>query len=246
MNTLLYIDLLGVRDRWRFGGRTAAESLFARFRRIAFEAARSCDTPRALKGGVESDSLALNCPTSRTALRIASQMFRTAFLAPRRPDDERLWMRGVLEPCSENISLRSSNDVAGLDGIEEFSYDAALLDAIAVERSGFKGMRLLLHGELVTDALRGEFRLPVGAANLIPFRKLNNSQYPERISSTHQDFLWMAESSEEISSALSVKMMQRLRWSAGKPEEFVHAAATQVLFHEYSTIRSSLEHRALR
>ncbi|MEM9380479.1 MAG: hypothetical protein AAGB93_11070, partial [Planctomycetota bacterium] len=113
------------------------------------------------------------------------------------------------------------------------------LDAIAVERSGFKGMRVLIDDRLVDRALKDHFKIATKTAPLIPFRKLGHSGYPESVAGGFQDFFWMAAPPDEW-EVLAKQMAKRLRWAAKDSEEFVHAAATQVVYHEVLSIKLSL------
>jgi len=72
------------------------------------------------------------------------------------------------------------------------------------------------------------------------FRRLLDSQYPRNISDTHLDYLWMASEDPEQRRSLEILMSQRLRLACPDLEEFAQAAATQVVFHEYSAMMGSL------
>ncbi len=60
-------------------------------------------------------------------------------------------------------------------------YSKALLEAISVEKAGFKGMRLLVARDVITPALKTALKQPMGHLNFIPLTKLRNSTYPEEI-----------------------------------------------------------------
>lgn len=80
----------------------------------------------------------------------------------------------------------------------------------------------------------------------MPFKKLANSAYPGRIASGYSDYLWMARQEEDDWRRLKLFMSKRLRWRAQDAEEFLQAAATQVLFNETVAIFRSLEARGRR
>lgn len=119
-------------------------------------------------------------------------------------------------------------------------YSSPLLDAISVERSGFKGMRILVADPLITEPLRTAARIPIGGRYLIPLKRLDHSDY--RVQG-FQDWLWMLVPDEEAWSRTLRQMAARLRWAAKDSDEFVQAAATQVVFHECEAIRRSLRVR---
>jgi hypothetical protein len=125
--------------------------------------------------------------------------------------------------------------------VRVFRLDGGLLDAIAVEKSGFKGMRIVVEEKLLTPAVREHFSVQAGSRPLVPFKSLTNSVYPRRIAHVYEDFLWMARSEEADWRKLKRSMSDRLRWSAQDSEEFVQAASTQVVFNETVAIFRSLE-----
>jgi hypothetical protein len=241
---LLYLDLLGVRSRWHKGGKDGVKKFVEKFRVLVRDAIVDAKGEK-LRGGLEADSLAIVCPTVEVALDISRKVYRTAFLAATKQSEDRLWIRGVVTQCDINASLRTVATMKSLADVKDYQYGDALLDAIAVERSGVKGMRILIDNAFVNDKLRAAYRISIGQRFLIPFKKLHNSAYPPRVGKGYQDYLWMA-SSDKDSDDLSVRMEQRLRWSSNEAEEFIQAAATMVLFGECRAIRYSIENRRIR
>ncbi len=58
------------------------------------------------------------------------------------------------------------------------------------------------------------------------------------------DYLWMCTNDEKLRQNFFFQIAKRLREANSDPEEFVQAAATQVLFHEADAIYRSVAHRA--
>jgi hypothetical protein len=236
-----FIDLLGVRARWHAGGRESAEAAFGRLEALVGEALARL-APKSLRdGAIETDSAALVFGASVDALEFIRDLFAAAFAAPRRVTDERIWIRGTVTAIQNRGALRRAAPLAGHGKVRVFRLDGGLLDAIAVEKSGFKGMRIVVEEKLLTPAVREHFSVQAGKRTLVPFRSLTNSVYPRRIASVYEDFLWMARSEEAEWRKLKRSMSDRLRWSAQDSEEFVQAASTQVVFNETAAIFSSLE-----
>ena len=144
-----------------------------------------------------------------------------------------------------NGSGRGAVDEQCVDGLR-FLYAGPLFDAVSVEKSGFRGMRMLIASELITRQLRTTFRHPIGNRSFIPFRRLNHSQYPGRISEGYHDVLWMFSPDEAEWRDRKRLMSSRLRWSGNDPEEFVQAAATQLVFSECQAILTTLQGRRRR
>lgn len=238
---LLYFDLLGARARWREGGAVAAKDAFDSFASLMIWAAKPFAADVQI-GATETDAAAFVCATTSVALRIARKAFVAAFLRGPTAAGPRTWLRGSLVPWhgSELRQVRSST----VEAIKIWTFSPSLLDAVAIEKSGFKGMRLLMRSGLVTPALRREFRLQEHHQSIIPFRRLKHSGYPQVADGDLLDFMWMMSNDSEERSTLNYRMALRLRESTSDPEEFAQAAATQVVFHEAAAIHASVAHRA--
>jgi hypothetical protein len=237
-----FIDLLGVRARWHEGGRESAETAFEQLETLVRETLAEL-APKSLRdGAIETDSAAIVFESTQEALVFIQALFSAAFLAPKKASDERLWIRGTVTAIQRH-PLRRAVQLAGHPKIKVFRLDGGLLDAIAVEKSGFKGMRIVVEEKLLTQAVRDHFAVQAGSRTLLPFRALTNSFYPRRIANVYEDFLWMARPEEAEWRRLKRSMSARLRWSARNSEEFVQAASTQVVFDETVAIFRSLDRR---
>jgi len=240
---IVYLDLLGTRKKWERGARPAVEVAFARFEELVRQGLHQVGPEGILDGGIEADSAALVCADEVLALRLSQAILSTAFDALT-PDQEanRLWIRGaivrVLAPAALRTPAAMNPPFAHLS---VHRYSGPLLDAISVERSGFKGMRIIIEDVLVNDALREAVRIPVAGRRLIPMRRLDHSEYR---ANGFQDWLWMLPADEDAWTRRRQQMATRLRWAAKDPEEFLQAAATQVVFNECEAIRASLRARA--
>jgi hypothetical protein len=236
-----FIDLLGVRARWHAGGRASAEAAFGRLEGLVGETLTRL-APKSLRdGAIETDSAAVVFGSTEDALAFIRDLFSTAFVTPRRVKDERLWIRGTVTGIQSRGALRRPAQLSGQPKVSVYRLDAGLLDAIAVEKSGFKGMRIVVEEKLLTQAVRERFRVRAGNRELVPFKSLTNSVYPRRIAHVYEDFLWMARTEEAEWRRLKRSMSDRLRWSAQDSEEFLQAASTQVVFNETVAIFRSLE-----
>src|SRR5258705_1140032 len=141
---LLFIDMLGVRARWNAEGRAGAVRAFSQFRSVITEAIQTRKRGTILRGGIESDSAAIICPSLRVAVDIGRRAFRIAFGRARSPNDERLWLRGVIVAGNDEEQFRREQPLAqGLEQVRVAEYSPSLLEAISAEKAGFKGMRLL-------------------------------------------------------------------------------------------------------
>ncbi|MBN2162581.1 MAG: hypothetical protein JW713_06530 [Pontiellaceae bacterium] len=201
-----------------------------------------------LDGGIETDSAMLVCDSATTALSIARRLYQWSFQNARMPSAKRLWLRGSVVPYDDSSFIRHEA-VANepLSNVKVYTYSAASLDAISVEKSGFKGMRLLVRAEVLDNETRKNIRIPLlDGYSLVPVRRLRHIGYPMILEGELLDYLWMATGDEADWQDTSIHMTSRLRHSAKDSEEFAQAAATQVLFHECAAITQSVRSRAKR
>lgn len=244
---ILFVDLLGVRSRWHAGGRAEAERAFVTLRTLVVAALREAGTNRPTAGGVETDASTLVFQSASEAISVGTTLYRLAFATGQTASDERLWLRGAIVPFEPAEPLRTERSLSPpYTALKYQQYAGSLLDAIAIEKSGIKGMRLIIDASVVTDRVCRQFRIPISTRYLIPFRRLNHSPYPPRIESGYRDVLWMASADEEDWAGLKQRMATRLRHSSHNPEELLQAAATQVVFHECNAMLHALRRRDLR
>lgn len=238
MGVCLRIGVLGTAQRSGHG-EIAMRSVAAAFQRLVVETARSLDVAAQLGGEVDCASAVIHCPAPEAALALARRIFRRAFLAPRTPEDVRLWLHGVAVPSDADEPVHDSETPDGLPGIDVLRPSHAANCGRAILAAGWRGMRMLVDDRLLTDQMRGMFRIPLGRLGVIPFRRMNHTPYPGAAGKGCQDFLWMAETPNEWQQ-YTTRMKQRMLWSAHETEELADAAATQVVFHECDAILNSV------
>jgi hypothetical protein len=232
--SLILIDLLGVRARWTAGGADAATSAFDDLTRLVQEAVNV--GPDEITGAeTESDSAVILCTSTNAALRVAKSLFLRTFTESTASQERfhRIWLRGVLVPRPSDLSIRDLRirrlKLSGRLTVNELS--RPLLDAIALEKSGFRGMRLVVHPRLLTSRVRSAAALQLidGESAQTLARVTGERVYPTRLKG-FEDFLWMATNSPKEWRRLSGRMTRRLRYATRDDEEVVQAAATQVVF----------------
>ncbi len=247
MPVILFVDMLGARKRWESGGVTESMPTFYRFKKMVNIAARRAPAGEVLDGVIETDAAMIVCKSTVEAARIAQRLYLSTFAVSINPTTRRLWFRGCIVPHNEGDFLRSGEPLRQpVQGITAFRYSESALEAVSVEKSGFKGMRLLVKSELINSDVHAQMKIPFNTHTLIPFRKLKYSSYPKRIAGQYTDFLWMACKSESEWHDLTLHMTSRLRYASHDTEELAQAAATQVVFHECGAIRQSVIGRAKR
>ena len=245
MAVILFIDLLGARARWKHGGLATSVATFGQFTRSMIAAARP-ELPHVLDGGIETDAAAFVCDGPFSALRIARRAFLRAFETPKGAIRERLWLRGALVP-SAGEPLRTERPAHGSGSqLRICTYSRDFFDAVAIEKSGFQGMRLLVRRGVISPADRRDLAMSVGNRLIVPVMRLKHSPYPPGPTNDLEDFLWMAHQEAKDWRPILRHMSRRLRWSIADSDEFAQAAATQVLFHEAMAVFQSVSSRARR
>jgi hypothetical protein len=122
-------------------------------------------------------------------------------------------------------------------GIKRWGYSPDLLEAIFLEKSGFRGMRLLIEDEILTpptiSAAKQQFkeRFFVGFQGSIPLTaRLLSSQYPEGRKDI-SDVLWPLDTTHNLGQ-LEERMNRRLESARGQGDELRHAKNTAVVIRE--------------
>ena len=163
-------------------------------------------------------------------------MFRLAFRVGNKKTDKKnkkIWLRGIIIPANKeaNNLLRTKNTLKNtIPQVEVYKFSNNLLDAIAAEKSGFKGMRLLIIG--FGKSVR-ETALAISCDGISSFRPLKcivPPGYPVQLGDGVYDYMWMASTNEEKWKEMNRIMTYRLRDAAENSEEFIQAAATQIVF----------------
>jgi hypothetical protein len=207
-NVLLFADLLGVRACWLRGGRVAAESAFKDFRNLIAGALRGRTVSEVTAGLIETDAAAVICTDVRVALDIGKHLYQMAFNQTNSNRNRHYWLRGVIVPRISDLPLRkTSHFTAPLGHVELMLYESELFDAVAIEKSGVKGMRLLVDKTLLTQQVIDQYRIPVGHLSFIPFKNLRSSYYPPSLKGTYLDYLWMQSGEPRRDSRWNVRCL---------------------------------------
>lgn len=227
--SLLLVDVLGVGARWKSGGTDAAEAAFDVLAEIVETVLR--DAPSTILGAeLQTDTVCIASTSTNAALRVARDVYLEAFLRQRR---ERAWLRGVLVHRPQKLHLHDMRQPCRSLGGRIVVHRLAppLLNAISLEKSGFKGMRMLVHPRLVTPLVKEAARITLGNDTTVDtLVRLPAPAYGHKRLAGFHDLLWMATDDQEEWRRRAARMARRLRQAAHSNEEVVHAAATQVVF----------------
>jgi hypothetical protein len=239
--SLLFLDALGMKKVWATEGRAGAEAAHNRFADLVRRVTRGIDPKEIVQAGIESDAAAILCRSTEAALELGRRLYIEAFTgnAIETERQQRTWLRGSVIAVEDDVAHELRTDELR-NGITITKYSDALLEAIEVERSGFRGMRLMVARDLLSRPVRNAFRIEMLEKPFYPFRQLNYSAYPTAIATEYQDFLWMATDKDTLWNRRVQRMSTRMRLAARDNDEIIQAAATQVVFDECTEIIKSL------
>jgi hypothetical protein len=237
--SLLYVDVLGMKARYRMGGVAAARETYSVFAERVSEGLAALPTGRRVSGGIQSDAVALQFDSTIDALHVGRALFRATF--ERSTNDTRTWVRGVImKGGAPGTELQHEGPLPNApSGVFERHFTDELLGAIAAEQVGFRGQRLLIDRRLVTPLLHDIHGVQGTHGRVASAKKLQFSACPVGF----QDVLWPVPGDLGEWSYYLRKMVDRLRYATrGGDQEFLHASATHLLFAEIASIVYSIEH----
>jgi hypothetical protein len=236
--SLLFIDLLGVQKIWRFGGAHGVKSRIAEFNDfvttqvsfLARDVHRDAEYTVILTG----DSVSIMCQDHLQAMQIGIHLFEQAFYASDRYSSP-LWIRGVIAPWS-NQYLPFNTKPIKAKGIQigtQYEMEDDYLHSLALEKSGFRGMRLivdetLIEGGQATERTWSEFKR---ALRLVC--RLRGNTYPQ--GAPFSDILWMATDETRYSHFKGI-MASRFKRSTADSDEFVQASWTRATFDQVDSL----------
>jgi hypothetical protein len=247
MAVLLYADILGMKQRWQ---RDVAEVLAAYARLERYVAGALRRTGVYAEGAVQSDAVALVFKDAARAVRIGRLLFERCF------DDatasERMWLRGVIVMYEGTAATLTSTVPlrAGNAPVTTCQFSPDLLRAVNLEQS-FKGPRLLIEDELVTEDLRSATAVRLGGRQFWPFKRLRHSVYPD-LHGAFQDVLYLAPNDLDDGGSAAMyrgrDMSRRVRWAShpstgGSADELAQISALAVAWMETEAIIGDLHRR---
>lgn len=241
---VLFVDLLGVQKMWSGGGVNAVTKridefnvfMLRTFETLPQELSRDHEFSISMSG----DSFAVPCQDFEQAIRIGRYLFQQAFYdSDKRPQP--FWIRGVVSSWNNESDTFDKRDiqVGGMSIGAHYVNHPSYMRALAMEKSGFKGMRLVIEPVLLGDAKSQYHSVwPEMKCEIFLISRLANAIYPAK--STYEDILWMAFDEGDY-KVLAGIMQKRFRRSSRDTDELLQAAATRLVFDEVSAITHALE-----
>lgn len=239
---LLYIDLLGMKSRYRATGVNGARAGHRQLVSVVRAGLQALPDGALVSGGIQSDAVALQFLHAFEAIVVGRAILLNAFTRSNRA--RRIWLRGaVMKHGGPKSRLDSIHAIDGCpDGIVDRQFREVLLNAVHVEQSGFRGQRLLVEGGLLDDRLAVSTELVFSKGRAFsPVRRLTYSGYPAPVCDGFADVLWMVPAQLSAWENRKLRMLDLLRWSSkGGEEEMAQAAATHLVFAEADAMLNSV------
>ncbi|WP_457674019.1 hypothetical protein [Thiolapillus sp.] len=246
-NAILFIDLLGVQKMWKQGGANAVKERIEQFNEFIVEQTnylpssvhRDAEYTLLLSG----DSASFMCQDYQQAIEMGIHFFQQAFYATGRYG-KALWLRGAISQWGNqyfpfNTEPIQSKDIqVGTKYVLEDDY----LGVLALEKSGFRGMRLIIDKALLSCFGRSFTRRWEGFHSDIGIvTTLRECTYPRE--GDFADIIWMAGATQERYDHLKGIMSSRFKGSVHDVDEFAQASWTRVVFDQVDSIIWSCKNR---
>ena len=193
---------------------------------------------------LSGDSVSVICEDFDQAIGVGIHLFTQAFY----DTDKRelpFWLRGAISRWHNQYLTFNSRPIvvvpAGLHVGTQYRNEDDYLTVLALEKSGYKGMRLLVNrGFLADKGLQYQRDWPSqGNGNSLGIvTRLHESNYPE---GDYADVLWMADSGHHFSN-LSKIISSRFKKATRDPDEFAQAAWTRVVFDQVNSLIWAVKH----
>ncbi len=237
---ILFIDLLGVQKLWLTGGYTAVKDRIQRFNTFVLEQANFLPAQVHREGEytviLAGDSVSIMCQDFEQAIGMGVHFFVQAFYSTGKTGKP-FWLRGAIDRWHNQylpvntVPIHAKGLQIGTQYVNEDDY----LKVLALEKSGFRGMRLIVDrnvlpgGGLDYQAAWSGLSKPLGL-----IARLNECTYPE--GEGYADVLWMAADQEHKYGHMKAIMSQRFKRCTREPDEFVQAAWTRAVFDQVESL----------
>jgi hypothetical protein len=155
-----------------------------------------------------------------------------------------MWLRGVIAPHKGTSGLRAESLLLPeFPHIIDYELEDSLTEAIAVEKSGIQGMRLLIGGGFSKNEVERASQIHFGDYAIVLARRLRGSAYPAGVCmGRFRDILWMATADDSEWKEMMEIMAKRIRWALSSHKELAHAGATYAVFSVCNAVIGTFRH----
>jgi hypothetical protein len=237
---LLYVDLLGTQARFDRGITIAREGIRALEELVRATLAASELDEDEVRGATETDSLALQFDRAGDAIAFGIDLFQRGFATEMASGDP-LWLRGIIVRSSLALHPRRVLD-AQWPEVQRVWSSPAFLRAAILEKSGYRGMRLLVEHSLVRH-LRERFAIRLHDTVESRFRRLDSVPDARRVADEFHEVLWMWTPNRATWAQRRRLLARRVRHATDDPHERAQAKGTEAVFDRCDELRRRAERR---
>lgn len=241
-NVILYVDLLGVQNMWEVGGAIAVKNRIDDFNRLIKRKLNELPPDLHRDGEctflLEGDSVSVLCQDFTQAIGIGIFVFNQVFFEKQvKP----FWLRGSISRWHNQNQLLNTRPLSARTELKtialgtQYLIEDDYLFALGLEKSGFKGMRLIIDKKFLKDSGREYQRHWTGFKTDLRYvtRLTEPKLYPQ--AGSYADILWMTENEEQFKKLEDI-LEQRFRHSVADSDEFTQASWTRVIFDQVNSL----------
>jgi len=239
---ILLVDLLGVQKMWQQGGATKVKARIEEFNEFVLNKINYLPSELHRDGEytliLSGDSFVVTCNDIDQAVGIGIHMFTQAFYESDNASSP-FWLRGAISSWKNQYLVMNTVQVSakGLQIGTRYVSEDDYLNVLALEKSGFKGMRLIVDRKLLPSYGTAYTKLWSGFTKPLYLTcRLEQCSYPmDTAGSQFVDILWMAEKEDRFNSLRNI-MAKRFKNTTRDPDEFVQAAWTRATFDQVDSL----------
>lgn len=236
---VLFVDLLGVQKMWAENGAAAVKNRIDEFNLFILEQINFLPSELHREGEytviLSGDSVSVMCQDFDQALGIGIHLFMQAFYdSDKRPRP--FWLRGAIARWRNQYLTVNSVPIQakGMQIGTQYQSEDDYLHVLALEKSGFRGMRLIIDKSLLHNS-GFDYQEKWSSCNktLGVVATLKECTYPK--GGDFADVLWMVKSEKQYEQIKGI-MAARFKKSVKDQDEFTQAAWTRVVFDQVESL----------
>lgn len=243
---VLFVDLLGVQKMWAKEGYVAVKNRIEEFNEYIEKQINFLSSDLHNDGNyivvLSGDSASVICDNYYQAIGIGAHLFTQAFYDSDHRNNP-FWLRGAISKWNNQyltlntVQVKAKNLPIGTKYVPEDDY----LAVMALEKSGYRGMRLIIDKTLIDlNHNKINHRWIESGIDVKMVVKLLKMKYPQ--GNSYADVLWMLESEDHFSNLRGI-MAKRFKDSVRNPDEMIQAAWTRAMFDQVDSIIWGLKNK---
>ena len=221
---------------WKSGGAGAVKSRISEFNQFVLNQVNYLPNHLHRDGEytviLSGDSVSVMCQDFDQAIGIGMHLFVQAFYASREYSKP-FWLRGAIAKWHNQYLTVNTQPICakGMQIGSQYVSEDDYLAVLALEKSGFRGMRLVVDRSLLSglsyQTKWDKFHLPLNYVT-----QLKQCAYPH---GNYADVLWMATTEQQYDHLKGI-MASRFKQSTQDPDEFMQASWTRAMFDQVDSI----------